>query len=315
MLKGVGVCKMMASHFLVLVLASAIARQQIDTRKNQLVSKKNLLSEEDTGKLIRYADPAASPRAQQGRARPRPRLRRRGPALAVRALMTLVAAATALAKPPSGARSPSSSHPVAAPAAVPVPSFGEPGLLRRKGRIFPSPPAPRDQETTNRYNENYGVSTRVHEPAIRVGLVVCLAQRCETRRAAAAGRTTRAITCRLETPVRPAAGLEPCGRSITTDRPGAEGARVATLGRRPASLPGRVSRGCAAESLRRACDPSSGFSQFKLRRRCLTLPAGPIRVMCCSEPGARPGGRRRARSPSHGRPVRRPGADRRRRLA
>ena len=48
------------------------------------------------------------------------------------------------------------------------PGFGEPGRSRRKGQIYS---APEVLETTNRYNENDGVSKGVHELAF--GIVIC----------------------------------------------------------------------------------------------------------------------------------------------
>ena len=45
------------------------------------------------------------------------------------------------------------------------PGFGEPGRSRRKGQIYS---APEVLETTNRYNENDGVSKRVLELAFRI---------------------------------------------------------------------------------------------------------------------------------------------------
>ena len=48
------------------------------------------------------------------------------------------------------------------------PGFDEPGRSRRKGQIYS---ARKVLETTNRYNENDGVSKRVHELAF--GIVIC----------------------------------------------------------------------------------------------------------------------------------------------
>ena len=58
------------------------------------------------------------------------------------------------------------------------PSFSEAGRLEKKGRIITRP---RDQETTNRCNENDGVSTLVHELSssalVRIESTLALAAR------------------------------------------------------------------------------------------------------------------------------------------
>ena len=50
------------------------------------------------------------------------------------------------------------------------PGFDEPGRSRRKREIYS---APGFLEKTNRYNENDGVSKRVHELVVAFGIVIC----------------------------------------------------------------------------------------------------------------------------------------------
>ena len=47
------------------------------------------------------------------------------------------------------------------------PDFGWPGRSRRRGKVYS---APEVLETTNRYNENDGVSKRVHRDELAFGI-------------------------------------------------------------------------------------------------------------------------------------------------
>ena len=96
------------------------------------------------------------------------------------------------------------------------PSFSRPGWLEKKGANLNITRArPHDQETANRYNENDGVSTLVHEPAF--GIVICFGLPLSGTPAPGCARKAAPRHAQSKGGARPAAPLHACRRALTSE--------------------------------------------------------------------------------------------------